>query len=190
MNNWAKPAGTLVLCLVSVWTIAMADPSVDESAEDGPAIIVADPASVYDAVFDRSGFRTVTGPGTGAGVDGESDIRLALRRYQPEARQPTPTKWSQGFYLAGAAADLYTTKRVLDDPRGVEANPLLAFSGDDFTVLASAAGFKVATYFAVRKLSRRGYISKRQASRFLNAFGAIQFGAAYYNRGQYYEARD
>ncbi len=177
MGRWGRRGGAAALCLLLAGTAAVAE-EIDSKES----------AKTYREVFDRSGVRDL--------AEAETDesetpsIRLSLARYRPEIPPPGPSKWSQGFFVLGAAADLYTTKRVLDDPRGVEANPLLAVAGDDFTVLASAAGFKIATYFAVRKLSRRGYISRRQANRFLGAFGGIQLGAAYYNREQYHRAKD
>ncbi len=177
MGRWGKRGSAVALCLLLAGSSIVAG-EVD-SGEAG---------ETHRPVFDRAGVRDL------AEVDGGEDetpsIQLSLSRYRPEIPPPGPSRWSQGYFLLGAAADLYSTKRVLDDPRGVEANPLLALAGDDFTVLASAAGFKLATYFAVRKLTRRGYISRRQANRFLGTFGTIQFGAAYYNRDQYYRAKD
>ncbi len=177
MGRWGRRGGAAALCLLLAGTLAAAD-EVDSNES----------AKTYREFFERPGVRDLAE--AKADENETSSIRMSLKRYRPEISQPGPSRWSQGFFLLGAAADLYSTKRVLDDPRGVEANPLLAVAGDDFTVLASAAGFKIATYFAVRKLSRRGYISRRQANRFLGAFGGIQFGAAYYNRDQYYRAKD
>ncbi len=177
MERWGKRASAAALCLLLAGSSAVAGEM--DSGESG---------ETPRQVFDRAGVRDLAEVDGGEGET--PSIRLSLSRYRPEIPQPGPSKWSQGFFLLGAAADLYSTKRVLDDPRGVEANPLIAVAGDDFTVLASAAGFKIITYFAVRKLARRGYISRRQANGFLSTFGGIQFGAAYYNRDQYYRAKD
>jgi hypothetical protein len=124
-------------------------------------------------------------------------LRRALLRATPSGRDvassaplrpaaadapPALRPWSRTVFWVGAAADLYSTKRLLETPGHHEANPLLArLGGDDALVLGTAALFKAATYVVLQRAARRGWISPGQANGLATGFGAGQVLVARHN---------
>ena len=92
----------------------------------------------------------------------------------------SPRPWTKkekriaGFYLLGAAADLYTTERMLNNPNCHENNPALGEHPSDTELVI---------YFPVESLIVLGlshYFPKLRIP-LLTTFGVVSWGCAGYN---------
>jgi len=99
----------------------------------------------------------------------------------PREEPPRPRAWSQSLVWVGAAADLYSTKRLLETPGLTEANPVISIGSNEDAVLFSAAATKAAAFFLTRHFVRKGKLKPQNADILLGTFGGAQLLAARHN---------